>query len=130
MAAAAALALSACSTQSACTQAGVQAYPAVQLVSPANGSTNVPLLVGLVSVASSATSIVGSVTVTGPAGTWFLNLMPSGNLGTQSKFVAAIPPLTASSTYTVQYVIMYPAGCQAAEITKSQTIGTFTSAAK
>lgn len=124
----AALALGACSTQANCTQQGVQQYPAVQLVSPANGSINVPLLVGKVVVETSASSIVGTVTVTGPAGTWFLNLMSLGSTGGQSQFVAAIPPLTSSSPYTVQYVIMYPAGCQAAEITKTQTIGSFTSA--
>lgn len=127
-AAVAALALSACSTQSACSQAGVQQYPSVQLVSPANGSIDVPLMIGKVTVSTSASSIVGSVTVTGPAGTWYLNLVPDGNSGTQSKFLADIPPLTSASVYTVQYVIMYPAGCLAPEITKAQTIGTFTSA--
>jgi hypothetical protein len=127
-AAGAALALGGCSSQYACNQSAVQQYPSVQLVSPANGSQNVPLLIGKVFVATSASSIVGSVTVTGPAGTWFLNLMPAGNMGSLSKFVAAIPPLTKASTYTVQYVITYPAGCQAAGITKTQTMGTFTSA--
>lgn len=126
----AALALGGCSInpQSICSQAAVQQYPAVQLVSPASGAKNVPINVGQVVVSTSVSSIVGAVTVSGPAGVWTLNLMSDGNAGTQFKFLAAIPPLTKASLYTVQYVVTYPAGCQAALITKTQTIGTFTSA--
>jgi hypothetical protein len=121
--------LAACSInpQNNCSQQPVQQYPSVQLISPASGSTNVPLMIGTVVVASATSSIVGSVTVSGPGTTWTLNLMPDGNAGGLSQFSAAIPPLAPLSTYTVQHVVTYPAACLAPLITKSQTAGSFKS---
>jgi len=122
-----ALALGGCAAnaQSSCTQPPVQSYPTVQLVAPTNGSSDVSPTVGTVTLQTTGSQLFGTVTLTGPGDTIDLQPKPVANAGNELDFVAHIPALASSASYSVRYVLSYPGGCQGPNVVDTESVGSF-----
>ena len=125
----AAAVLGGCSSnaQSSCSQPPTQVYPAVHLVNPASGATNVQPGVGQIVVTTNGSRLYGTLTLTGPTGTIILQPQPTANSASNGlEFAATVPTLQTTASYAVRYTLQYPGGCQGPVVTNSQAVGDFT----
>ncbi len=112
--------------ESGCSQPPVQTYPAVHLVSPTSGASNVEPSIGSIVVTTAGAQLYGTLTLTGPGGSITLQPHPTANSGSGGlNFTAKLPMLQTTASYSVRYTLQYPGGCQGPNIVNTQSVGQF-----